>query len=367
MIIGVVGLYASGKDTFADYLAKKGFTHFSLSDAIRDEVKLRNKESTRELLIKVGNELRENYGHDILAKRIVDKMVGKQGHFVVSSIRHPAEAEVLKKAGAFFVVEIRTPIEERFRRIKQRNRENDPKTLEDLKASEKKESATSGAGQQLTNVIALAEYVVSNDSTEKEKSMPTAMRPTQDQLNQLISERPDKVRYYMNIAREVSKRANCLTTKHGCIIVKADQIIATGYNGPPRKVRDCLERGTCLRRELRIPSGQRYELCRTIHSEANALINAARAGTSVMDGDMYLFSEKVWKDEREVIDAHPCFICKKFVINAGINNVYCMQKDGRIKLYKVVDWIKAWETGDMTDDMNIYDSNYKGMSERKCC
>ncbi|MBC8494582.1 dCMP deaminase family protein [archaeon] len=175
--------------------------------------------------------------------------------------------------------------------------------------------------------------------------------------------RPTKERYYMNIAKEVAQRANCLATIHGSIIVKDDQIVATGYNGAPRKVRDCIERGNCLRRELKIPSGQRYELCRTVHSEANAIINATRSGTKILGGDIYLYSEKVWEGEEKVINAHPCFICKKMLINAGIKNVFCIQEDGSIKKFVIQDWVEAWKKGDMTDDMDIYDSQYKGMKK----
>lgn len=202
---------------------------------------------------------------------------------------------------------------------------------------------------------------------EEELDIDSSMRPTKEQMAQLFAERPEKVRYYMGICKEIARRSNCLTTKNGALVVVGDQIVATGYNGAPRKVRDCMERGTCLRRELRIPSGQRYELCRTVHAEANCLINAARAGVSVLGGDMYLFSERVWKDERSLIDAHPCFICKKFIINAGLSNIFCMQKDGRIRRYSIAQWVKDWQKGDMTDDMDIFDAGYKGMDDRKCC
>ena len=92
--------------------------------------------------------------------------------------------------------------------------------------------------------------------------------------------RLSKDAYYINIAKSVAARATCRSVKFGAIIVKDDQIIATGYVGAPRKTKDCLERGNCLRRELKIPSGHRYELCRSVHAEMNAIVNAARAGPS---------------------------------------------------------------------------------------
>lgn len=172
------------------------------------------------------------------------------------------------------------------------------------------------------------------------------------------SNRPSKVEYYMNIAKEVSKRSTCMSTQLGAIIVRDDQIIATGYNGAPRKTMDCQQRGECLRRKLGIPSGERYELCRSVHAEQNAIINAARAGVSLLDGDLYLYAVKVYNGENTIVNAVPCFVCKKLVINAGLKNAYCMNKDGEIDKYSIEDWQKEWTEGDMIADTVVYNSDY---------
>ncbi len=171
-------------------------------------------------------------------------------------------------------------------------------------------------------------------------------------------ERPSKIEYYLNIAKEVASRSTCLCFHCGAIIVKDDQIISTGYNGAPRKTLDCIERGECLRRKLGIPSGQRYELCRSVHAEQNAIINAARAGVGLLRGDMYLYGYKVHGNKKEATDIFPCFICKKMILNAGLDKVICVTKDGKHKVFEIEKWIQEWKEKDMIDDKEIYKTKY---------
>lgn len=167
--------------------------------------------------------------------------------------------------------------------------------------------------------------------------------------------RISKEQHYMNIARVVSLRTSCFRAQHGSLIVKNDQIISTGYTGAPRNTKDCFERDNCLRRELNVPSGQRYELCRSVHSEQNAIVNAARAGVSTIGSRIYLYSVKLGENGKIVpINAFPCFICKKEIVNAGISEVACHQIDGTIKVYKTKHWIKNWQKKDLFDDMVQY-------------
>jgi dCMP deaminase len=180
------------------------------------------------------------------------------------------------------------------------------------------------------------------------------------------SDRPDWDEYFMNITREVSRRSTCLSMKSGAVIVSGGKIISTGYNGAPRKTLDCYERGLCLRRQLGIPSGQRYELCRSVHAEMNAIINAGRTGEHLVGSDLYLFGIKVHNGENKPIDIYPCFICKKMIINAGIKRVIAMCADGKIKKFSVEDWAKEWRGKDMLDDMNVYSAGkYKKAKNTK--
>lgn len=161
-----------------------------------------------------------------------------------------------------------------------------------------------------------------------------------------------KDEYYLSIAKEVARRSTCFRRSIGAIIIRDDQIISTGYVGAPRKTKDSFEHGFCLRDKLNIPHGQRYELCRSVHAEQNAIINAARAGVSLLGGDMYIFGRIYGKEKP--INAFPCFICKKMIINANLDRVVCSTEDGKMKIFKVKYWIKDWQEGDILDDKSQY-------------
>jgi len=170
--------------------------------------------------------------------------------------------------------------------------------------------------------------------------------------------RPSKDEYYLGIAKEVAERSTCLSVKGGSIIVRDDQIIATGYIGAPRGTLDCFERGNCLRRIMNIPSGQRYELCRSVHAEENAIVNAARAGVSLLGGTIYLFFVKRTPDGDKFVNALPCFLCKKKVINAGLVRFVGNDESGKIRSFSVAEWADQWRHGDILDDKDKYDSKY---------
>lgn len=168
----------------------------------------------------------------------------------------------------------------------------------------------------------------------------------------MTRKRVSKNQYYLNIAREVSRRSTCFRRSIGAIIINDDQIISTGYVGAPRKTKDSFEHGICLRDKLKIPHGERYELCRSVHAEQNAIINAARAGVSLLGGDMYIYGSKY--KTGEPINAFPCFICKKMILNSGLNRVICSTQDGGMKIFKVDDWAKEWREKDIIDTENQY-------------
>ncbi len=166
------------------------------------------------------------------------------------------------------------------------------------------------------------------------------------------SKRISKDEYYLGIAKEVARRSTCFRRSIGTIIVRDDQIISTGYAGAPRKTRDSFEHGFCLRDKLGIPHGERYELCRSVHAEQNAIINAARAGVSLLGGDIYIYGSI--PGEGKPVNAFPCFICKKMIINAGLNRVICSTAAGKKKIFRVSQWAKDWTKGDIIDDRHQY-------------
>lgn len=129
--------------------------------------------------------------------------------------------------------------------------------------------------------------------------------------------RKSKIEYYLGIAKSVSERSTCLKRHYGAVIVKDDEIIATGYNGAPRGRENCCDIGTCLRIKMGIPSGQRYEICRSVHAEMNAIISASRRD---MEGST-LYLVGVEPDGSFTKNAEPCSMCKRNIINAGIKTV----------------------------------------------
>jgi len=164
MIFGITGYYGSGKDAVAKYLESKGFTHYSLSDEIRFELKERGIEITRANLIKLGNELRAEIGPNVLAKKVIQRFEPNKD-YIITSIRNPHEALELKKLGNFKLVSLEGPIEQRFERVKARNREEDPKTIEELREKEKIEESSVETELRLHKVRELANITINNDST----------------------------------------------------------------------------------------------------------------------------------------------------------------------------------------------------------
>lgn len=148
--------------------------------------------------------------------------------------------------------------------------------------------------------------------------------------------RIDKENYYLDIAGTVLERSTCLRRRYGAIIVQHDEIVSTGYNGAPRGRQNCLDLGCCTREALNIPSGERYELCRSVHAEANAIISAARSET--LGATLYM----VCKDPKtgELIPGSTsCSMCRRLIINAGITRLVIRDTPTE---YRVVDVEKEW-------------------------
>lgn len=149
--------------------------------------------------------------------------------------------------------------------------------------------------------------------------------------HQLNMKRPDKIDHYFNSAKVVAERSTCLRRRIGAIIVINGVQVSSGYVGSPRGTKHCMDSGKCLRVELKIPSGERYELCRSVHAEQNAIINAARVGLNIVGGEMYISSEKIKSGYNQVLKKTekiygPCMICKKEIINAGLKSVHMRER-----------------------------------------
>ena len=151
-----------------------------------------------------------------------------------------------------------------------------------------------------------------------------------------IMERVSKHNYYLDIAQTVAERSTCLRKKYGAIIVKDDSIISTGYNGAPRGRQNCSDLNFCMREKLQIPRGERYELCRSVHSEANAIIAAPR--DQMLGATLYMACVSP-ADGSLVGGVTSCMMCKRMVINAGIAKVVLRDTKDEYRIVDVQEWI----------------------------
>jgi dCMP deaminase len=304
MILGVSGLNASGKGEVVTYLTQRSFYAHSLSDVIRGVLAERGIAETRERMIETGRELRAREGPAALAQRLVAQLQHDRNS-VIDSIRHPAEVEALRTAGQRFrLIWVEADESIRFARLRARARPGDPTTLEELRRLEGRELGSDDpAAQQLLAVRALADDVLHNDGplAELHEQLGRLLR-----LN-LYFARPDWDEYFMNIARVVATRSNCVKRKVAAVITVDRRIISTGYNGTPRGVTNCNE-GGCPRCNSFGPGGSDLGECVCSHAEENAITQSAYHGVSVRGATVYS-------------TFCPCLMCTKMIINAGIAEV----------------------------------------------
>lgn len=149
-------------------------------------------------------------------------------------------------------------------------------------------------------------------------------------------ERRDKANYYLDLAEMVSQRGTCLRRRYGAVIVKNDEVISTGYVGSPRGRKNCTDIGECVREKLNIPRGERYELCRSVHAEANAIISASR--DKMIGSTLYLTGIEA-KSGEYIANSSCCSMCKRLVINAGIEQVVIRDSKEEYRVIDVDDWI----------------------------
>lgn len=307
MIIGLTGTKASGKGEVAEILKGKGFSYSSTSDRVREEAVSRGIEKyTIKQLQDIGNELRVRFGSGVLAERTLQKLEG-EGKCVIDGIRNPGEVEVLKREKDFILIAVDAPLQQRYGRLRQRDRESDPKDWASFIEMDRRDRGINevNSGQQVERCMQMADFRIFNDENLGELKFKI------DELLKKFVKRPSWDEYFMKMAALVAERSTCLRHHIGAIIVKNKRVLTTGYNGAARGVKDCLELG-CLRDKLEIPSGQRHEICRAIHAEQNAIIQGGLHGINI-DGSILYCTHT------------PCMICAKMIVNAGIKEVVSYQ------------------------------------------
>lgn len=304
MIIGLTGKNGAGKGEVVKFLRERGFHALSLSDVLREEAQRLGQTVERAVLVELGNRLRKEFGAGVLAEQIFARL-DPEKNYVIDSIRHPAECQVFRRRRDFALVNVQAPQKLRFERLRQRGRENDPKTFNEFLALEAKEAVSGeSSAQQLDQAISLAEATLENGGP---------LREFHEKIKRLLMDcskkelRPDWDDYFLGIAKMVALRSNCIKRKVAAVVVKDRRIISTGYNGTPRGVKNCIE-GGCPRCNNLNPSGKDLEECLCSHAEENSITQAAYHGVNIKDSTLYTTYS-------------PCLICTKMIINSGIREV----------------------------------------------
>ena len=361
MIIGLTGSMGCGKGETVNILQKYNFKYITLSSMVREEARRRGVAEEREKLMEIGNDIRSKEGVGALAARALKKISeAGDGNWVVDGIRNPAEIIELRKSSDTHIISFRVPTDILVKRIILRGRESDSKNEEQLIASIERELGKGEPenGQHVAKCISLADVLIDNEGTlaDLEKKIDyfyATVKSGARMANPQKINRPSKDEYYLDLARSVCRRGTCLKVEIGAVIIRDDQVVATGYCGASRGTKSSQAHGFCLRKHLGIPSGQRYEMCRSVHAEQNAIINAARSGTSLLNGDMYIYGKTFGLDGKP-IDAFPCFICKKMLINCGLKRIICSLKDGGSQTFTIEEWMDEWTRNDIIDDKFQY-------------
>jgi dCMP deaminase len=256
----------------------------------------------RDNLIDIGNDLRENEGPGVLAKRILPK-IKNLPQALIDSIRNPYEIEVLKgNLGSFKLIGITADVKNRFERSIKRGRVGDGETLEEFVRKEEKENSSDEKAQQLNRCLEVADYKIDNSGNLRSlyKRLDTILA----ELNYKPYRRPSWDEYFIKMAYLVAERSTCIRHHVGAVVVSHNHIVSSGYNGAPSGIKDCIELG-CLRDQLGIKSGMQQEICRAVHAEQNAIIHAALQGASTGGATIYATHS-------------PCIICAKMIVNAKI-------------------------------------------------
>ena len=304
MIVGVAGPYGAGKGEVVEYLRARSFYALSLSDVLRDELRARGETETRERMIATGNELRARNGPAVLAEKICARLLPDR-NYVIDSIRHPAEVATLRAQGrGFRLVWVDADPKLRIDRLRSRNRPGDPASLETLLEQEGRERSGGGeSAQQLDAVAALADVRLRNEG-----SLPALHAAGQGVLEASAGfQRPSWDEYFLQVAKVVASRSNCVKRHVGAVIQRDRRIVSTGYNGTPRGTRNCNE-GGCPRCNTFANEGTRLDECLCSHGEENAITQAAYHGVTVKAATIYT-------------TFCPCLMCTKMIINSGIDEV----------------------------------------------
>lgn len=312
-IIGITGTIGSGKGTIVDYLVEKyNFTHYSVREFIAREVNKRGLEVNRDTLALVANDLRANNSPSYIVDCLFEEAMKSGCNCVIESVRTPGEVASLRKKGKFILFAVDADIRKRYERITLRKSETDSVTFEKFVADEERELTTDDPNKQnLRKCIEMADYRIVND--ENIDSLYENIKIVMDEIKEKEYKRPSWDEYFMEVADIISKRATCDRGRSGCVIVKNNRILVSGYVGAPSKLPHCDEVGHLMKKMVNEDGTESMHCVRTVHAEQNAICQAAKLGVSLDGATLYCRMT-------------PCRTCAMMIINCGIVRVVCGNK-----------------------------------------
>ena len=328
MIIGLTGTLRAGKGTLVDVLKKHDFKHYSVREFLIKEIKKREKPVNRDSMIEIANELRKRNSQSFIVEQLYNKAREGGKDSVIESIRTKGEVNFLRKYGKedFFLVAVDADQKTRYDRAVKAQSETDNVSFEKFVEQEEKEMFSEDSGKQnLSYCIGYSDYVFINNYPTIEEAKMEFAKGKNGFVNLIegVRRRPSFGEEYMTSAYNFSKRSTCIRRKTGAVIAKNDVFVSEGYNGAPSGSPHCTDIGECLREKLNIPSGMRDEICRAIHAEINAILNAPT------------------KDERKgaimYATTSPCTSCARIISNSGIKKVFYSSPYNAPETKKILD------------------------------
>lgn len=319
MIIGITGTNGAGKGTIAEFLKQKGFKHYSVRDFLIEQIQERGLPVNRDSMVIVANQIREINSSSYIIEKLFEMAKKQGGNSVIESVRTEGEAKAIKLSGGYLIAIDAIP-SIRYVRITTRKNETDNISYEKFLEDENREMMSEDTNKQnISKCIELADFLATNNS-----DFASLFKQVENIYNKIleieklktIPARPSWDEYFIKIMEAVSLRATCNRGRSGCVIVKNNHVLSTGYVGSPPGLPHCDEVGHLMIKASAEgePEGELHEHCvRTIHAEQNAIVNAAKFGIELDGATLYCQME-------------PCSVCARMIIAAGIKRVVCKNK-----------------------------------------
>jgi dCMP deaminase len=315
MIIGITGTIGAGKGTIVEFLKQKNFKHYSVRKFLNDELMKKGLPLNRNNQVMIANQIRESNSPSYIIEKLFEKAEQDDTSAVIESIRTPAEAELIKKKNGILIA-VDANAQLRYSRIIIRQSETDNISFEEFLEHEKREMNSINPNHQNISIcIKMADFILENnkDIQNLQRQVEGILQKAKVVQKEHKEETKKYTRlswdeYFMKVTCVIAERSTCLRHNIGAIIVKNKRILTTGYNGAVKGGEDCLTLG-CKKDEMNIGSGVgASEVCRAVHAEQNAIIQAALHGINTEGSTLYCTTV-------------PCRMCAKEIINAGIKKV----------------------------------------------